>query len=67
MNLVLVLLEPDQPPTADAHTQNSDAAAQDHAGHKRNVSATCEGDESASPSSHGQQSRQENVTWPGLS
>lgn len=49
MNLILILLETDEPPTADSHAQKSEDASYDCTRQECAAASSCQGDEKAAP------------------
>ena len=49
INLILVLLETDEPPTADPHAQHSEDDPYDRTCQECTATPTCQGDEKTTP------------------
>jgi len=65
VDLVLILLQPNQPPAADAHAHESEDAAQDDPGDPSSPSTTSQCREHSTPSGSNQENGQSKVAAPG--
>lgn len=66
MNLVLIPLQPNEPPARDAHAQTDCRAAQDYANDAHDVSATADGHAQTARGQRNQEAGQEKVAVPAV-
>ena len=66
MNLVLVTLEPNQPPACRSHAQKRHKTTEDHAQNSKSQSASRNDHTQPAGSEHDEEDRQREMKWPGM-
>lgn len=67
MNLIFILLQPDQPPAADAHNEECQDASKHHSRKEGALSASGQSHEDSTPRSCDQHNCKGEMTLPGAS